>query len=390
MSEFWVYTKGLAQRERWIARPLSSLGSAEKTWHFETVLACSANLRRGETPDYETTLYKGPFYVDIDNADIGIAIQTARSVVRALRNVGVLERDIYVWLSGKKGLHITVPMECFTREKEMTRLPWIYGEFAKSLKCGIDTSVYSMGKGRMWRTANMQRENGNYKVAITLDELKTITSLDYARLVSAPRGDHYVSRGTYAPGTSARWEAAVRAAASRTQTAVFVNPEDMELLSEQPHQLPVCGQRLLEGESRAGVGFNSVSMQVGKIISTFAPKRQAELVRAFSKALTGDSYGSEQERESHIRRGLSSTRGYKWSCKTVRSVVQGDPCEHCPLIHLLIEEEGGQHPDEIDWTKKAVIQPLKKAVLGAPELGRQNETGRAMAGGIQATRTSPG
>jgi len=36
----------------------------------------------------------------------------------------------------------------------------------------LDLRVYSAKRGRMWRTPNVQRENGKYKVPISLGEAR--------------------------------------------------------------------------------------------------------------------------------------------------------------------------------------------------------------------------
>ena len=51
----------------------------------------------------------------------------------------------------------------------------------------LDLRVYSGRKGRMWRTPNVRRENGKYKVPITPEELMEMTAEDYQALCSQPR-----------------------------------------------------------------------------------------------------------------------------------------------------------------------------------------------------------
>jgi hypothetical protein len=53
----------------------------------------------------------------------------------------------------------------------------------------MDMRVYSGKRGRMWRTAGVKRDNGNYKVPIALDDAITITPELYLQLVSQPAAE---------------------------------------------------------------------------------------------------------------------------------------------------------------------------------------------------------
>ncbi len=66
---------------------------------------------------------------------------------------------------------------------------------------------------RMWRTPNVVRENGNYKVPLTADEALNMTAANYLQLCAAPR-----SAPSCGLAASARKPGATRPATSITAT----------------------------------------------------------------------------------------------------------------------------------------------------------------------------
>jgi hypothetical protein len=96
-----------------------------------------------------------------------------------------------IYLTGGRGAHVEVPWEIFIAKppkQGIERLPLIYKELAYELYVDtLDLRVYSARKGRMWRTPGVQRENGKYKVPVTVEEAMDMTVERYAELCSAPR-----------------------------------------------------------------------------------------------------------------------------------------------------------------------------------------------------------
>ena len=140
--------------------------------------------------------YAGPLYFDFDDADDPVnAVRGAISLLKLMDKDGVPPNCCDIYLSGGKGVHITVSTRFFTEGYEGAlepfelNLPLIYKElaFRYATPC-MDFCVYSQRSGRMWRTHYNVRSNGLYKVPVTFEELQTIRSNDdYADLCKAPR-----------------------------------------------------------------------------------------------------------------------------------------------------------------------------------------------------------
>ena len=92
--------------------------------------------------------------------------------------------SIALWCSGGKGFHARIPAGCLGSQDGDVHLPMIYKKMAVQWSVSlelpsIDTGIYCMKRGNMFRCENVLRDNGRYKVPITLDELQ---SLDYPAL----------------------------------------------------------------------------------------------------------------------------------------------------------------------------------------------------------------
>jgi len=89
---------------------------------------------------------------------------------------GIDHYGLRFYLSGGKGFHVEIPAKFFDAQDGDPFLPLIYKRIAASWKqrfnlTTLDLSIYSMGKGRMWRIANVTRDNGRHKVPLTPDEV---------------------------------------------------------------------------------------------------------------------------------------------------------------------------------------------------------------------------
>ena len=171
-----------------------------------------------------------------------------------------------LYATGGRGFHIEVPWELFLPKPPkagVQRLPQIYREMAFELFVDtLDLRVYSARKGRMWRTANVARENGKFKVAISFDEALAITVEDYGTLCSAPRPAPTPTPPALCQRLAvlyAKAESKIEGAAKRKKGA----KKDFELLARFKGEFPPTLQRLLAGEGVAETaGFHQIAMQV--------------------------------------------------------------------------------------------------------------------------------
>jgi hypothetical protein len=168
---------------------------AQQQPRYATILDTSLNKEPGEKVakhESECARYRGPFYIDWDaRDDIEFAITKANQFLTKLQDLSVDLDSIRFYCSGGRGFHAEIPAELFMEAmppEGIEKLPRIYCEMVWQLYVDtIDVNVYSTGRGRMWRTPNVQRENGKYKVPITAAELRAMTPESYEEYVKAPR-----------------------------------------------------------------------------------------------------------------------------------------------------------------------------------------------------------
>ena len=137
-----------------------------------------------------------PFYLDIDNSNLGQSHMDARKFVDyILSSYG----DIYpkVWFSGSKGFHILIPQQLFGavgNSKLIYHWQYLAGYFAKELQIDtIDKGSYTLP--RLWRIENTPnyksiKKEGDpllYKIPLSLYELGHLSIDDIKSLAIRPR-----------------------------------------------------------------------------------------------------------------------------------------------------------------------------------------------------------
>jgi hypothetical protein len=167
---------------------------AKKKPRYTTVLDLDTLIQKSHTrEDIDKVKYRGPFYIDFDgsNSDLDTVIGKVRQFINQLEENEVDLDSLSWYASGSRGFHVEVPVALFTPKPSKTgvaQLPQIYREMLHQVYIDtMDLRVYSSRSGRQWRTPNVERENGKYKVPVTAQEIKDMTAEDYEELVSAPR-----------------------------------------------------------------------------------------------------------------------------------------------------------------------------------------------------------
>jgi hypothetical protein len=180
---------------------------AEEKPEFVTVLAVSKLIDEDTSyEDKQRLVYEGPAYFDWDlkksdrnaegeRAGQQLVIDKVKQFLAKLVELKVDLEMCRLYATGGKGFHLEIPQAVFippsTSKKNNTAmmgLPYIYRELAHSLVVDtLDLQIYSAGKGRMWRTPNVQRDNGRYKVQISMAEMAEMTPEICRELTSAPR-----------------------------------------------------------------------------------------------------------------------------------------------------------------------------------------------------------
>lgn len=364
------YYKGAERALRWRAIEIEREGPrlASEDVMFATVLALSEKPDRGEAVS-ENAKYWGPFFVDIDNDDsIASAIKTAKAVINKLLSLKVSEKSISLWASGKRGFHITVPMGVYTEDTPVLKLPLIYRQMAIAMKlfdlADVDATVYSTGRGRMWRLENKLRpDNNRYKVRLTVAELLDLTPERYEEFVSSPRSievEEVVERSSL---LSALYNMSKgRADHMEKPKGIFIDPVLKAALGDE---LPPCAQNLLTYQNiKEGKGFNDTSLQFAKAVASFSPERSSELITEFSEKSHGISYNSPSKRKDHCNRAFkiaAKSAGYDWSCTSVLSVLRDEPCFDCPIAFIRVQEEDARNSSKKEEEEQPEVEVAKKA-----------------------------
>lgn len=244
-------------------------------------------------------------------AERGLADFDLLDEVLAQLNTGRPGGDkLIVFAAGKKGVHCEVPVEIFMTKIAkggLTGLPAIYKELAFNMYVDtMDLRVYSARKGRMWRTCGVARENGNYKVPLTVAEATTMKAEDYAALVAAPRPAPAYAPAALSPKLAVMFEKAklkVEAAVKRKKDSA----KDLRLLADFKGAYPPTLERIMRGEGVAeNAGFQQLAMQIA-ITSNAIMKSEEQMLAAAagiieSHVSDGSRYNSPAKRRDELLR----------------------------------------------------------------------------------------
>lgn len=301
---------------------------------FVTVLDLSSI---PDDSDWSKVRYRGGIYFDFDaDDDIELACDQFQAFLAKLDSE--LNFDIaqaYLYATGGRGFHIEIPQACFLPKVPETGtawLPYIYEAMAQSLVVDtLDLRVYSGKRGRMWRTPNVKRENGNYKVPLSLSEALTMTPGLYAELIKAPRPPEVPTppscNSAFAmlfDRSKAKIVTKMRGAKKRAAVAnAFLDPW------KAAKATPPTIEGLMSGEIVAeGAGFQQLSMQLAiYAAATSIPLAEfLDRCKGLCESHVSDSrrYGSFEKRKEELAR--------MWRYMSENSLYEFDPA---PLIKLV-------------------------------------------------------
>ena len=286
-----------------------------------------------------TLYYRGPFYLDIDSDKIDNSIKSTRKLVTKLQSLGVGDNDIQLWATGKKGFHIIIDQDVFDGHKKHLALPLIYGRMANEIFVeNLDMNIYSGGKGRMWRTPNIQRaDNGKYKVPLTVAELENLDEEQYDKLVSHPRLLNLQPANVAAVGLTSLFLKAKKEVkkylSERMAEDVKLDEESMASVTSEAG----CIQKLIkEGDKDGRANFNQAAMQLGAFIAAKYDRSDREsyepLIQTMANEVKSKAYKTVGERLEHIRGAVQrafSDKRFVFSRKALFAVIR--PCGNCPI-----------------------------------------------------------
>lgn len=304
---YHYYQRGTDPKERWHPIPEARVkGLAERFVPMVTVLSVSDISNKAES-----VKFKGPLYFDIDNADINVSITSTQKLINQLTDIGVPEPEIY--LSGKKGFHVIIAASVFSDGKAIENLPYIYGAMAENFDIeGLDPNVYSGGKGRMLRQANVQRaDTGTYKVPVTLEELYELTAESYKAFVSQPRTHiKYKKKTGVSPDLMQMFMAAKAEVKARLEECaeILVEPDERLEHIDLANELPKCLDNLVNGVGVRVTNLNRATMNFAGLMKVFGASSEVIEKLALRMSVHNNyesvSYNTEHKRLDHIKKML--------------------------------------------------------------------------------------
>jgi hypothetical protein len=285
---------------------------------FVTVLDCL------EAPDLETwgreefakLKFTGPCYFDWDAESIEEAIPPLIEFLSKLEDGGVNLKSLRLYATGGRGFHCEIPEAIFNNKPKagVTLLPYVYKDMAMELATDkMDMRVYTARKGRMWRTPNVKRDNGKYKVSITLDQAQSMTPQLYEVLCSSPCEEVYREPPKFNPWLGTMFDKFKNKVEAMAKVKAKAKG-DVELLSRFKGEFPPTVLRLMSGEGvLPGAGFHSLAMQLS-ITAVALGKSADDLVAAcdglvHSHQSDSPRYNSPRKRKEELRRMFDYNSG---------------------------------------------------------------------------------
>ena len=330
MPNFY-YVQQAFKIDKWRAIPVKSLQTVldEDKPEMVSVLAVSRPTEDLTPQEISQLTYVGPMYFDFDSDDVTISIAKVNEFLTKLQDHDVSLDAVRIYASGKRGFHIEIPPQVFMEKlplKGTLALPVIYKEVALALYVDtLDLNVYAAKRGKMWRSPNIQRENGKYKVFVTEQEVRSMTADSYAAITSAPRYAPPLAKPKLAVDLSVIYSASLAKVEDKLKARSKVRPDPRA----KEKALGISIEMLMAGEGlRDGPSFNNIALQVA-IAAVAAGRTCAEMLQMCEGLIaldswTGSRYGARQQKHDELRRMyeyVSDNPCYTFSVGGIKSLL---------------------------------------------------------------------
>ena len=264
---FWQQEGGEDRWELMLAEQRERI-IKDRTPAFTTILDVDNDFKGQMTQEeIQKVHYRGPLYFDFDSSSIEEVIPKFKKFLLRLRDEFQFDLEqAQLFATGGKGFHCVIPMQCFIPKvpvKGVMALPYIYKEMALEVFVDtLDLRVYTAKRGRQFRTANVKRTNGKYKVPIQVKEALEMTVEMYEEFVSAPRPATATNAPELNPQLallySTSHDKVDKASKNRKKSKL-----DTNLLKRFGKDVPPSILSAMSGENLAdGVGFQKIAMQL--------------------------------------------------------------------------------------------------------------------------------
>jgi hypothetical protein len=306
---FFYYQK-VGGEESWSAVPAAQLPKLVEQQHpmFVTVLAVNKLVDDLPREQRDKLSYEGPFYVDWDGPDIDTVIPKVHAFMDKLVAMGVDLEMARWYATGGKGFHMELPCECFMDKAPkggVSNLPVIYKEMVFAMYVDtIDMRVYSQGRGRQWRQPNVLRENGRYKVQLSVKELRELTADSYITLTSSTRPLFDAAK----PELNAELSIAFARAQQKVEEQMKVRKaRKVDPLAGEKAKSSISIRMMMDNVGiKEGIGFHQLALQLA-IIANTAGMDENQLVEQCAELINnhesdGNRYNTPFKRAEELRR----------------------------------------------------------------------------------------
>lgn len=344
------YTQVQGGEETWQPVPLAmrEIFIADKHPQFVTVLAVSQLSEGLPAEDRDKLKYQGPFYLDWDGEDMEHVAEKAASLLLGLKEGGLDLTMTKLFATGGRGYHCEIPMECFMPKVPkggIQYLPVVYKQIALDIAVDtLDLRVYSAGRGRMWRTPNVQRPNGSYKVQITYEELLGMSKGMYREVTSKPRDAWQPTPPKQCIGLTLAFDKATQEVTTKLAKRRKKNGDSGLLKGRSLPSLTA----LMEGRGIKGdAGFHPLALQLG-IIAEGLGWDETKLAQECEGLIVnhqgdGTRYNTPEKRRTEIvrmHRYTSDNPCYEFSVGAIKVLLnhEAPDLDGIPVTKAEVEE----------------------------------------------------
>lgn len=333
MSYYYYQVEG--GEEAWQALPAKMRATHEASVkpRYYTVLSVSSIVTSDLSAEEKDKLkYEGPLYFDWDaRDDLPFATEQAVKLLTKFEEMGVDMQSVAMYATGGKGYHAEIPMACFMEKPQaLAYLPLVYREIALDVAVdSLDLRVYSRQRGRMWRTPNVKRENGAFKVPITWAELQAMTPERYADMCSSPRLAPVLAKPVQSVALTIRFDEAAQKVKTRLAGRKKRANPDIERLKQMA--LPSLDALLAGYGVKPDVGFHPIAMQLAIVSETLGWSEEQLVAKAEGlinvHAGDGNRYNTPAKRAIELQRMhryMHDNPCYEFSVGALKTMLSHD------------------------------------------------------------------
>lgn len=298
----------------------------------------------------------GDFKIDLDaDKNIEATIKEAHAITNYFKDeYGVPNEEWRIWFSGGKGIHLELKASVLGLGSGRQKLPLVYKNMMKGIIKALnlktaDLSIYCMKTGKPFRLENVKRENGNYKVPITFEELVASNHDEFVKserhLEDTRKGIRNENLVKLAKKIEIEIEQITYKNEGKYFSSDFLKDEDepncIEVISQNRKVIAdkcdfnFCMQTLTRWNLDCGYGFEEAMDD---------PRFEAFVLNYPSSSLT-----TPEARKENVRNRFSSmeTAGSSFGCGYAKALGL-KMCDGCP-VHMGVEQD----ITELDYAERA-------------------------------------